>query len=852
MYKNLVDVFQKNSMISAKGITIILDEENERLISYKDLYNKSLYVLGELQRKGIKPNEELIIQIDDDEMFLYVVWACIMGGIIAIPVAIAKNDEHRLKLLKIWNILNKPKLISIQNNLDLMKDFIIKTDKGMIDNFINNSFLIDEAVDGHEQGIPSTDLGLDDIAFLQFSSGSTGDPKGVIISHNNILINLEAIIERLEIGDCDRSLSWMPLTHDMGMILFHLVSTAAAINHYLMPTPLFIRNPVLWLKKANEHKITQLYSPNFGYKHFLNFFNTADGKDWDLSNVRMIINGAEPISVKLCNEFLSLMARYGLKSSAMNASYGMAEATVGISCPRIHEEMTEVIVDRNSIGFGQTVKYINPDDVNNCISFLEEGYPLNNCYVRICDENDKVLDESIVGHIQISGGNITPGYYNDPEATSKIKTDDGWLKTGDLGFIREGRLVVTGREKDIIIINGQNYYSHDIERVAEGICGFELGKVAVCSVFNEKVQREEIILFVLYEDKMADFSKMARDIKKHVNTLFGLILEQVIPVKNIPRTESRKIQRYKLGEMYRSGVFDSVIKELDQLKDSSSNTAVDCCPITQTVSELQGIFEEILGGNSIGINENFIEYGGDSMKMAQIYTRLERLYPGILKISDIYAYPTISKLAGYINRGNEVSLSKLMLPDDYYSNNQAVDKGFSFGFTIQGYLFEQLKLISINENIEVYDILLSMYIYLLSKITGQKALTVYTEARHESCVQSLDSDLNVTSDFLEFFRIIYRDRCDLVKKPFYSMQDLMNVKLDHDMSQITPLFCKKAFIDKNTILYDVFNFILVLAEQDRETSFVFECSQKNINKDKIKEFLNEYSRLINGIIRNYD
>lgn len=457
-----------------------------------------------LQNNGFKPGDEILFQIDNNWHFIACFWACILGGMIPVPVSVGNNDEHRLKLIKVWKVLKNPHLITTNEFMEKLEKFFIKAKiKDEIENIKSKTIYIEDIVTKGEWGKVHK-AEVEDIAFIQFSSGSTGNPKGVIITHKNVLVNLTAVIDWTKITPEDRSLNWMPLTHDMGLIGTHIKGMLAGIMQYNMQTQLFIRQPKLWIEKASEHKISLLYSPNFGYKHFMKFYKEDIKNNWDLSNVRLIFNGAEPISADLCNEFLKNMDVYGLKSNSMYPVYGLAEGTIAVTFPKNGEEYTTVSLNRNNLKVGEQIVENNIEDCN-AITFVDVGYPINNCYLQICDENNNSLGENRIGYILIKGGNVTSGYYNDKTATKKAITPDGWLNTGDLGFIHNERLVITGRAKDVIFSAGQNYYSHDIERICENVAGIDLGKVVAVGTFNEKKQSDELIIFVLFKKKVEEF-----------------------------------------------------------------------------------------------------------------------------------------------------------------------------------------------------------------------------------------------------------------------------------------------------------------------------------------------------------
>lgn len=642
-HRTLTDLIVSFKAQEERGITFILDENREEFVSYRRLYDHAFGLLGYLQAAGFKPGDEVVFQIEDNRHFVYFFWACVLGGLVPVPVAVGANDEHKMKFFKIWRVLNNPCLVTGRDFLAKLETYAFQNGLTKAYKTIQNRtvFLEDFPVADHPGKIHPAQAG--EIAFIQFSSGSTGEPKGVIITHNNVLTNLNAVIRWIKLEPGDSGLNWMPLTHDMGLIGTHIKGLLGGINQFNMSTSLFIRRPTLWLEKASEHRITLLYSPNFGYKHFLKFFPADARKNWDLSNVRLIFNGAEPISVELCNEFLERMALYGLKRHAMYPVYGLAEGTIAVTFPPPGEEFRAITLNRDFLTTGAEIRETAAGDQKG-ITFIDEGYPIDHCELRICDQDHQDLGENRIGYLEIRGGNVTSGYYNNPEATAQTVTDGGWVNTGDLGFLRNGRLVVTGRAKEIIFLAGQNYYSHDIERIAEGVPGIELGKIAAVGVFNEKQAQDQLVLFVLYKQKAENFFPVAAGLRRVINQQLGIEVSEVIPVKTIPKTTSGKIQRYKLRESYLKGEFDQVSKELDVLSKESRSRKITA-PESALQEKLAAIWSEVLCIEKIGIYDNFFELGGSSLKATQVNSRIRELCGIELPQDQLFETPEIAGLS---------------------------------------------------------------------------------------------------------------------------------------------------------------------------------------------------------------
>lgn len=642
-FSNLVETLQQQATAD-RFITYIDGKDKELSISYADLYARALNRLFALQQQGLQAGDECILFLRSNEDFIDIYWGCILGGIIPVPVAVGISDEHRSKLFKIFSKLERAHLYTTEDITERLQQYAEDNNKS--NEYINvkeKSFLVSDIAAVEGQGAIHAPQ-PDDLAFIQFSSGSTSDPKGVMLTHKNIMTNLNAIGEGAKYTDQDISFSWMPLTHDMGLIGFHLNMIAYGMSQYLMATDLFSRRPLLWMQKVSEKKATVLCSPNFGYKHFLKSLSKKTLEDVDLSCVRVIYNGAEPISVDLCDTFLTTMKAYGLKRETMFTVYGMAEATLAVSFPVVGEEYRAVHVDRHQLNIGERIKFV-AENSSDALSFAIVGKPVLDCLVRIADKENVFADET-VGSIQISGPNVTQGYYKNEEANHAALTSDGWLDTGDLGFIYNGELIITGRAKDIIFANGLNYYPHDLEALLLDVDGLELGKVVVYGVWNEKLQRDELIIFILYRSDIKDFVGLAKNAARVLNEQSGLEVDKVIPVNRIPKTTSGKVQRRILGDAYANGEYADVLKEIESL--TAVKTATTEETLTPLQQELKDICDNVLDGQVLNLRDNFFEAGISSLMLAEIHQQIDDRYPDKVDVTDLFEYQTIADLTAFL------------------------------------------------------------------------------------------------------------------------------------------------------------------------------------------------------------
>lgn len=563
-FQTLIEALEERSK-GNKGITFV-NEKEDKFLSYTELFRKAKSTLYALQNKGLKKGSELILQIDNSESYLVTFWASILGGIVPVPIAPGNTEKNRIKVFKVVQHLKNPYLITDKKSFDSLTKFTNEKDLMEFSTFLQDRVInVEHIINGKNIYGVIESVTNTDIAFIQFTSGTTAFSKAVVLTHENLLTNASAIIAGTKGSEEDSSLSWMPLFHDMGLIGFHLTPLIANTNHYIIPTALFVRRPLLWLKKASEYKVKILACPNFGYKYFLSYIKEGTKYDFELSNVKVIFNGAEYISSKICNEFLNKMSIYGLKSNVMFPVYGMAEGSLAVAFPPVGEGLINVYLNREFLSPGDEIVEVEEKD-EKAIAFVEEGYAVKDCEIKICDIENRLLGENRIGLIHIKGISVTNRYYNNKEETRANITADGWLNTGDLGVMIRGRLVFIGRYKDIIIKEGNTYYPHDIETLAEQVDGIELGRIAVCGVSDYEKRQQDIVAFIYFKKKIENFIVISDALEKLVEERLGLIIEHILPIRDMPKTTSGKIQRYKLIEKYKNGEFNEVLSKLAEVK----------------------------------------------------------------------------------------------------------------------------------------------------------------------------------------------------------------------------------------------------------------------------------------------
>ncbi len=617
----------------------------ERRVSYAELHERALGILRRLRRLGLSRGDHLILLLNNNEAFIDGYWAALAGGIVPVPLAVGISDEHRFKLLRVARQLGQPWLYTDRKAIGRLAEFA--GEQGEQDAFERlraRAFLIDDIEDVGRAADPVA-ARPGDTAFIQYSSGSTSDPKGVVLTHRNVLANVRGVTEAAGFNDRDVSVSWMPLTHDMGLIGFFIMMFANRIQINLMPTELFVRRPLLWTTFMSRKKATLSSSPNFGYRHYLKVLGDRQVEGIDLSSVRLIFNGAEPISVELCDEFMNRLAPAGLARNAMYPVYGLAEATVGMTVPVPGSPYRSVHVERHQLRIGDRIN-LRPAGDADALQLMQVGRAIPYAELRLVDDTDQPVAEDCIGHIQVRGDNVTAGYYKAPEANAALFTADGWLRTGDLGFSHDGELVIAGRTKEIIFVNGQNYFPHDIEAIAQRAKGLELGKLAAAGCRPPGADTEQLVIFVLHRGSLADFLPVAREVARLVNEHAGLEVANVVPIRRMPKTTSGKIQRVALEKSWLAGEFDAETTELERLRVAAQTPGERSTG--EIENRIQTIIDELLPGKRVEPDDNLFEVGASSLTLVQIHERIDREFPDRLDLSDLFDHPTVRDLAFHL------------------------------------------------------------------------------------------------------------------------------------------------------------------------------------------------------------
>nr|WP_255554742.1 fatty acyl-AMP ligase [Sphingomicrobium sp. B8] len=394
------------------------------------------------------------------------------------------------------------------------------------------------------------------IAYLQYSSGSTRFPHGVAVTHRSLLDNLRAHGLGLKVQDSDRCISWLPWYHDMGLVGCMLSPMANQISVDYMKTEDFARRPLTWLDLISRNPGTTLsYSPTFGYDICARRISSQSkpSERFDLSRWRIAGNGADMIRPDVMQHFLDIYGEAGFQASSFCPSYGLAEATLAVSLMPPGEGIKLELVEEEKLAGGAPAPG-GDDRPQRYRAIVNCGKAVEGMEIEIRDNEDKVLGDHEVGRVLCRGSSVMVGYYRDEESTAACLSDDGWLDTGDMGYMSDGYIFIVGRAKDMIIINGRNHWPQDIEWAVEQLPGFKSGDIAAFALTSDSGEELPAVLVHCRVSDPGERATLHAEIKERVRSITGISpIVELVPPRTLPRTSSGKLSRVKARNLYLSG-----------------------------------------------------------------------------------------------------------------------------------------------------------------------------------------------------------------------------------------------------------------------------------------------------------
>ncbi|MEH1813015.1 MAG: SDR family NAD(P)-dependent oxidoreductase [Nostoc sp.] len=560
--------------VKSAGIIYLLPDGTELRQSYAELLEVAERILAGLRKLGLKPKNKVILQMELSRDIIPAFWGCILGGfvpvIMEVPPTYRESNKVVDKLCHIWQFLDSPVILTTE---------ILKPEIELLSQWLPTERLKIGTIEVLKNNIASKQYHHsqpDEVALFNLTSGSTGIPKCVQLTHKNLISRARGANQLNQHKREDVILNWLPFDHIGSISDWHIRGVELSCTLVYAQKEYILGRILNWLDLIHKYRITHSWAPNFAYAIVNDSLKQEPEQNWNLSCVKFLLTAGEAVSSKAVEDFRENLVAYGFKTTAIRPAFGMAEMGSGITYyqPMKKAPLLFHRVDKSILqGTIQRVDIDHP----NYNTFTDLGSVIPGIIIRIVDEQNSVLREDTIGRLQVKGDAVSPGYYNNHNANGQSFLKDGWFDTGDLGFITNGQLVVTGRAKETIIINGANYYSHEIETVVEEIAEIEVSYTTACAVCNADDATEKLAIFfsspIIEEAKLLELLKK---IRQTVVNKIGLNPDYLILLakEDIPKTVIGKIQRSQLSDRFHAGEFNSILKQFDILL-GNSNTIPD-------------------------------------------------------------------------------------------------------------------------------------------------------------------------------------------------------------------------------------------------------------------------------------
>ena len=526
------------------------DYTDGEIMTYRDLWTGASAVAAGLRGRGLEPGEMVALMLPTSRDYFFAFYGVVLAGGVPVPiyppVRRAQIEDHLRRQSRILKNCGATMLLTAADAGRIAH--LLRATVESLRHVLTITQVMDHTeMHGHVQRAGN------DIAFVQYTSGSTGDPKGVVLSHDNLLANMRADGTGMRVQSNDVFISWLPLYHDMGLIGAWLGSLYHAVRLVIMPPLAFLAKPQRWLWAIHRYHGTLSAAPNFAFELCLSRITDADMNGVDLSHWRIVANGAEAISARTLEAFCDRFAAYGFHRRAMFPVYGLAECSVGLTFPPPGREPLIDVIERDALTRTfRAVPVANSMSGRDALHVVACGQPLPRHEIRVVDEAGRELPERHEGRLQFRGPSATSGYYERPAETAKLFAD-GWLETGDRAYIAAGDLYLTGRTKDIIIRAGRNIYPTEVEDAIGDLDGIRKGHVAIFGTMDAATGTEHIVV-VAETRKRGDAAQQSlrRAINARAIDLMATPPDAVVlaPPNTVLRTSSGKIRRSATRALY--------------------------------------------------------------------------------------------------------------------------------------------------------------------------------------------------------------------------------------------------------------------------------------------------------------
>ena len=671
---NLPDLFHFRCRQQPGELAYALIRDNlelENQLTYAQL-ERTVHLLAGRLASEVSPGTRALLLYPQGLDMVCAFWACACAGLVAVPAPAPDLVGHKHSLPRLRSIIDDARASCVLTTSG------IEAQAGELSIAKEISQIKWVATDQPYQQIDMDELPQSTnttLAYLQYTSGSTATPRGVMISHGNVLSHCRALSLAGEVSDNSRSLCWLPYFHDYGLLHGILAPFYAGIAAYLMSPVTFLRRPLRWLEAISKFSITHSGGPNFSYEACLRA--SQQQKEWqgDLSTWTVASCGAEPIHAETVERFIATFGPRGFRRTSFAPAYGLAEATLVVTMKRDGTEPTFLKPETEALA--QSIVKESSSKDGKTRTLVGCGKPLELTTVKIVNPTTHTeCPPDTVGEVWLAGAGIAAGYWDKPESNrvtfgaTLAGSDEGpYLRTGDLGFLHGGELFLTGRLKDLIIVRGRNYYPHDLEWAAQQAHpSLRRGYGAAFSI--ESKTGEQVVLVQEIEKRVpeSDLMEVVNCIRRALADEHELEIHTVVLIKSgtIPRTSSGKIQRGACKAAFEAGQLAAVrVSTLDSDRGVETDGVLNESPQTPVETRLADIWQEVLGGPPPHRHANFFALGGNSLLAAQVVARIFDIFSVELPLSVLFECPTLSTLA---TRIRELSTS----PDNA---DRAIDDG---------------------------------------------------------------------------------------------------------------------------------------------------------------------------------
>ena len=638
-------------------------------LSYAELDRQAALLAGHLLAQA-QSGERALLMYANGPDYVVAFFACLYAGIVAVPAypADALHREHRARLPGMARDAQAALILTDRAHLEQTLAWLPTLRLSRSPRVIAT-----DALHGDIPSDPSDLPGLtgDGLAFLQYTSGSTSQPKGVRVTHANLIANTQVMRDSMGLTAADVTVSWLPLYHDMGLIGALLQALRWGGSLVLMTVNHFQESPVRWLRAISAHGGTHSGGPDFAFRLCAERVSDATAGALDLRGWRVAFCGSEPIRARTMDSFAARFAGAGFDSRALYCCYGLAEATLLVTGNPPITGVRCIDADAAALARAEVVVADAAAVSATAVRLVSSGRVARAHHVRIVDPVSRArCPDDVVGEIQVAGASVTDGYWNNPEATAAafiVDADESapgaatghfrrWLRTGDLGFMREQHLYISGRMKDMIVLRGQNVYPQDVEaHLEQEIGALRGGRVAVFPVTDDGIEGIGVAAEIGRSvQRGTDARTLVDAVRRVVARLVGQAPDLVMLLHpgGLPRTTSGKLQRSSCGALCGGEPFDGfALFDARLIQRGHLPASFQAAPAlaTETERQLAAIWCVLLGTRDVGPEDDFFALGGQSLLVNQLVARVRRDMAVTLALRDVFASPTLAGMAARLD-----------------------------------------------------------------------------------------------------------------------------------------------------------------------------------------------------------